>query len=183
MAAHRKEGVPDRAKVPKPLVIGEAFLCLTIVRYMLNFVVSLYTEADGLETLSLKLFSTVFPFAMILLAASSAVGIASARPKSWRKVVRTSLLLLAVNTSYSVLNGMGISLGGVVFDNAFILVLTVLTVGLMFLPSVRRYYLPPLTEDPPLRSWIGYVFTTRLFPEATYSFVTEEDPSERTTSE
>jgi hypothetical protein len=83
-------------------------------------------------------------------------------------------MLMMANTLYGVLDSVGVHFDGVVFDDLFLLVLTVLTLGLMLLPSVRRFYLPPLTDDPPLRIWIGYIFATPLFPDASYSFVTED---------
>ena len=163
----------DRAKVPMVLAIGEFFLCLTIVRYMLNFLINLQMSVDDAGAMSVRIFSLMFSIAMILISVSSAIGIASARPKSWRKVVRTSILLLLVNLGYEALGSMGIELAGAVFDDLFLAVMTALTIGVMMLPSVRRFYLPPMTENPPLSKWAGYVFTTRLFPEATYRYVKE----------
>ncbi|MBR4227045.1 MAG: hypothetical protein IKR86_09860 [Candidatus Methanomethylophilaceae archaeon] len=175
MVCREGEGSFGRAKVPKPLLMGELFLCLVIVRYMMNFIIGLYIDVGSNWSLSIKILAMLFSLAMVLLAVSSVVGIASARPKSWRKVMRASIMLMMANTLYGVLDSVGVHFDGVVFDDLFLLVLTVLTLGLMLLPSVRRFYLPPLTNDPPLRIWIGYIFATPLFPDASYSFVTEDD--------
>ncbi|MBR4226589.1 MAG: hypothetical protein IKR86_07480 [Candidatus Methanomethylophilaceae archaeon] len=170
MALWRKEEGPDRAKVPMALAIGEIFLCLTIIRYMLNFLINLQTSAEDAGAMSFKIFSILFSLLMALMSVSSVIGIASARPKSWRKVMRTSILLLLVNLGYEALQSMGIELTGAVFDNLFLAIMTGMTIGVMMLPSVRRFYLPPMTDDPPLSKWAGYVFATRLFPEATYRY-------------
>ena len=170
MALRKRGEGPDRAKVPVLLAIGEFFLCLTIIRYMLNFLINLQIRVDDAGTMSLRIFSLLFSLAMILMTVSSVIGIASARPKSWRRVVRTSILLLLVNLGYEALESLGVELAGAVFDNYFLAVTTAITIGVMMLPSVRRFYLPPMTDDPPLSKWAGYVFATRLFPEATYRY-------------
>ena len=170
MALWKKEEGPDRAKVPMALARWEFFLCLTIIRYMLNFLINLQISVDDAGTMSLRIFSLMFSLAMILVTVSSVFGIASARPKSWRKVVRTSILLLLVNLGYEALQRIGIELTGAVFDDLFLAIMTAITIGVMMLPSVRRFYLPPMTDDPPLSKWAGYVFATRLFPEATYRY-------------
>ncbi len=170
MALRKRGEGPDRAKVPVLLAIGEFFLCLTIIRYMLNFLINLQIRVDDAGTMSLRIFSLMFSLAMILVTVSSVIGIASARPKSWRKVVRTSILLMLVNLGYEALQSMGMDLAGAVFDDLFLAIMTAITIGVMMLPSVRRFYLPPMTDDPPLSKWAGYVFATRLFPEATYRY-------------
>jgi hypothetical protein len=120
--------------------------------------------------MSFRIFSILFSLLMALMSVNSVIGIASARPKSWRKVMRTSILLLLVNLGYEALQSIGIELTGAVFDNLFLAIMTAMTIGVMMLPSVRRFYLPPMTDDPPLTKWAGYVFATRLFPEATYRY-------------
>ena len=170
MALWRKEEGPVRAKVPVALAMGEFFLCLTIIRYMLNFLINMQISVEDAGTMSLRVFSLMFSLAMILMTVSSVIGIASARPKSWRKVMRTSILLLLVNLCYEALDSMGVELAGAMFDDLFLAIMTAMTIGAMMLPSVRRFYLPPMTEDPPLSKWAGYVFATKLFPEATYRY-------------
>ena len=177
MALRNKSKYPERAKVPMPLAIAEVYLCLVIVRYMLNFSINLFMDVEDAGSMSLRMLSILFSLVMILVSASSVIGIASARPKSWRKVMRTSVLLLIVNTSYEVLPSIGITLTGAVFDDLFLALMTALTIGVMLLPTVRRFYLPPMTENPPLTRWMGYIFLTPLFREADYEFVREEtDP-------
>ncbi len=183
MNIFRRSDGPDRTKVPVPLIAGEVFLCMVIIRYMLNFIISLYVDTEDAGSLSLRIFTMIFSLAMILVVINSVIGIASARPKAWRKVVRTSLILLAINATYRVLESFGIYSDSVMFDDTFLFVMTALTMAVMFLPSVRSFYLPPLTENPPLGSWIGYVFVKRLFPDATYSFVIGEDADDQTVPE
>ncbi len=163
-----RSGGHDKTKVPIPLIIGEIFLSVVIVRYMFSFTYTLYTIAEGIEEVAFRAFSLVFPVIMILLVVNSVIGIASAKPTSWRKVMRTSIILLIVNRVRGIL---GIS--GVMFDDTFLILITALTMAVMMLPSVRRFYLPPMTENPPLTRWIGYIFLMPLFKEADYEFVRE----------
>ena len=163
-----RSGGHDKTRVPIPLIIGEIFLSVVIVRYMFSFTYTLYTIAEGIEEVAFRAFSLVFPVIMILLVVNSVIGIASAKPTSWRKVMRTSIILLIVNRVRGIL---GIS--GVMFDDTFLILITALTMAVMMLPSVRRFYLPPMTENPPLTRWIGYIFLMPLFKEADYEFVRE----------
>ena len=165
MALWRNKG-HDKTKVPVPLIVGEIFLSVVIVRYMLSFTYTLYTIAEGVEEVAYRAVSLAFPVVMILLVVNSVIGIASAKPTSWRKVMRTTIILLVVNW---LRESFGIT--GVMFDDTFLIVITVLTMAVMMLPSVRRFYLPPMTENPPLTRWIGYIFLMPLFKEADYEFV------------
>ena len=170
MALWRNKG-HDKTKVPVPLIMGEIFLSVVIVRYMLSFTYTLYTIAEGVEEVAYRTFSLAFPVVMILLVVNSVIGIASAKPTSWRKVMRTTIILLVVNWLRE-----SFGIAGVMFDDTFLIVITVLTMAVMMLPSVRRFYLPPMTENPPLTRWIGYIFLLPLFREADYEFVREKEP-------
>ena len=167
MALWKNKGY-DKTKVPAPLIIGEIFLSVVIMRYMLSFTYTLYTIAEGVEEVAYRAFSLVFPVIMILMVVNSVIGIASAKPTSWRKVMRTSIILLVVNWLRE-----SFSITGVMFDDTFLIVITALTMAVMMLPSVRRFYLPPMTENPPLTRWLGYIVLTPLFKDANYEFVRE----------
>ena len=170
MALWRNKG-HDKTKVPAPLIMGEIFLSVVIMRYMLSFTFTLYTIAEEVEEIAYRTLSLVFPVIMILIVVNSVIGIASAKPTSWRKVMRTSIVVLAVNRLRDIF-----SITGVMFDDAFLIVITALTMAVMMLPSVRRFYLPPMAENPPLTRWIGYIFLTPLFKEADYEFVRSTGP-------
>ncbi len=156
--------------VPLLLIIGEVLLGLAIFRYTVCFltgaVVGWYDTMEMIASISMM----VFNLAMLLLTADSIIGIASARPSSWRKVMRSSIILVSISLLYDFLEGIGIDYAFLAFQDYLIVPVVAVTILIMMLPSVRRFYTPPLAEMPPLKSWIGYIFFWPLLPRGTYRF-------------
>ena len=46
---------------------------------------------------------------------------------------------------------------------------------IMFLPSVRRYYTPPLHRTPPMIDWLKYTLVTPLFAVENYELAYPDD--------
>jgi hypothetical protein len=166
----RKGKGQNKTKVPAPVIMGEILLTLVIIRYILNFCFYLHIITDEADEIASRAFAMVFSIVMLLLIVSSVIGIASAKPSSWRKVMRTSIILLVINKARDI-----IGMTGVTIDDTVLIIITALTMIMMMLPSVRRFYLPPMTENPPLTRWIGYIFVMPLFKEADFEFVREGD--------
>ena len=175
LLAGRTQGGISRARIPWLLVIGEILLGLAIYRYAVSFIIGTISDWDEVVGSVMTLLGLLFNLAMILLNVDSVIGIASAKPSSWRKAMRSSVILASISILYDILEWLGIDSGFIAFQNEFILPPVVATILIMMLPSVRRFYTPPLAEMPPLRSWVAYIFFWPLMPSGSYRFVYGED--------
>ncbi|MBO7352277.1 MAG: hypothetical protein J6U12_05130 [Candidatus Methanomethylophilaceae archaeon] len=152
----------DLRKMPKILIVGELLLSFVLLRYLMNFTSMVSpTEGDWLQVW-VNLQSIVVSLLMAILTVSSIIGIPSAKPQSWRTVVRSAVLLNIINWFYIYLERREILISGVVFDVRFIALLMVVVVVIMLLPQVRRFYTPPMMEVPPIKAWLRYIFNVPM---------------------
>ena len=90
----------DLRKMPKILIVGELLLSFVLLRYLMNFTSMVSpTEGDWLQVW-VNLQSIVVSLLMAILTVSSIIGIPSAKPQSWRTVVRSAVLLNIINWFY-----------------------------------------------------------------------------------
>ena len=157
-------------KFPAVLIIGEIMLAIVLFRYLVNFT-SLVSPIDnpGLRML-INLISIVFSIAMAMLSVRAILGIPSARPESWCTVVRSSVTLFISNTVYGLLEANNILYAGFVFPIELIGINMVVVLAIMFLPSVRKYYTPALTNVPPIKEWVKFIFYLPLNDSQEYRF-------------
>lgn len=175
MTANKKNLREDLRKIPKALIIGEFLLTFVLLRYLLNFTSMVSpTEGDWIQVWA-NLQSIVVSLLMAILTVGSIVGIPSAKPQSWRQVVRSAVLLNIINWYYVYLEKKEFLLSGVVIDVRIVALLMVVVVAIMMLPHIRRFYTPPMMEVPPLRVWIRYLFNIPMDMADSFKFRYAED--------
>jgi hypothetical protein len=157
-------------KIPLILIVGQILLVLVTVRYGLNFCYLSFPEDMSILTIIWNSFFIIFDMGMAVLAANALVGLTSARMQSWRKVVRTAIILTVMSLFNEIISALGFAPNGVNYSPLFSVFLTVITLAIMFLPSVRRFYMPPMMDLPPIMSWIRYIVATPLVPAKEYRF-------------
>ncbi|AMK13311.1 hypothetical protein AUP07_0254 [methanogenic archaeon mixed culture ISO4-G1] len=158
-------------KTPKILLIGEFLLAVVLFRYLLNFTSMVSPIEGSWLKVAVNLISIVLSLMLTILTVNSILGIPSARPQSWRVVVRASVILFITNFIYGFLEDMGLISTGIVFRIEYVGIIVVLVDIIMFLPSVRKYYTPPLSEIPPLKKWFMYLFNIPLIDAESYKFI------------
>lgn len=90
----------------------------------------------------------------------SMINMSSAQKKSWRLVCRTMLIQIAfIMVNEFVLRFSFIR--SVLPTELPIAGLCLVSLLIMFLPKIRRYYTPPLVEMPDIKHWTLYIFSIR----------------------
>jgi len=160
----------DFKRMPLILLVGEFMLAFVLLRYLLNFTSMVSpTEGEWIQVWA-NLQSIIVSLLMAVLTVSSIIGIPSAKPQSWRKVVRSSVLLFLINGLYEYLENHNILISGFVFDIRLIAILMVIVVLIMFLPQVRKYYTPPMMDMPPLKVWALYLLNVPMDMADSFKF-------------
>ncbi len=164
-------------KVPFVLIVAKFLLFLVVLRYVFSYVLLLASPIEPTPRLILvNGFSAVFSVGMAILAIDSMMGISSGRPKSWRKVMRSSISLFLVNAIFDVLNYYHITSSSQLFNTYFVGLIILVIFLIMCLPSVRSFYSPPMYPMPPLKDWMKFITFVPLIGAESYSF-SYEDPS------
>lgn len=166
----QKEDRLQGRKVPKILFVAQILLIAIIIRYGMNF--SFISFPDDMTTLRLMIntFFIIFNVVMAVLAANALLGLTSARLQSWRKVVRSALILFLMGIFYEVMGMIGIPPTSLNFSLWFVALLTAATLLIMLLPSVRKFYMPPMMEPPGVMEWIKYIISKPLVNSKDYKF-------------
>lgn len=157
-------------KAPKILFVGQLLLVMIMVRYGMNFCFMSFPDDMSEIRLITNTFFIIFNVGMAVLAANALLGLTSARLQSWRKVVRSAIILTIMTIFNEFLSWLGFSSTSVNFSLWFSVVLTVATLLIMFLPSIRRFYLPPMMDLPQIGSWLRYIIATPLVASKEYRF-------------
>ena len=119
----------------------------------------------------MNILSILLSLMLTILTVNSILGIPSARPQSWRVVIRASIILFITNFLYGCMEDLGLISTGIVFRIEYVGIIVLLVDIIMFLPSVRKYYTPPLSEMPPIKKWIMYLVNIPLVDAESYRFV------------
>lgn len=156
-----------RRSTPPALYVAMAFLLLVIALYFAKIsVLTMGMISEYGQTLS-TLLLFVIDVVMLMITVDSVMGVTSSRPASWRKVMRAAMLLFLFSLVGTYLEG---STAATFTTLSPVLVAIIsIPVGLiMFLRSVREFYVPPMLDCPPLRRWIGFALFSQLFPARRY---------------
>lgn len=175
----------DLKKMPRALIVGELLLAFVLLRYLMNFTSMVSpTEGEWIQVWA-NLQSIIVSLLMAVLTVSSIVGIPSAKPQAWRKVVRSAILLNIINWFYIYLENNAILISGVIFDARFVAILMIVVVVIMMLPQVRRFYTPPMIQVPPIRVWVRYIFNIPMDVADSFRFkyADEKEESENNVNE
>jgi len=162
-------------KVPLVLFVTQILLVMIAVRYGLNFCFISFPDDVPLYRLVLNTAFVIFYVSMAVLTANAMLGLTSANLKSWRQAVRSAVILTIMSAFYEILEYFGIYSASVNFNLWFAAVLTASTLLIMFLPSVRKFYMPPMMEVPPAKEWVKYVIATPLVSSKGYRFSYDDD--------
>ena len=158
-------------KSPLILVVAELLLAVILMRYMSTFVfIVSFPEAPSLKVLVSYAFSLILAVGMSTLTVNALLGIPSAKPRAWRKVMRSSVSLLAATLLIDLLSYFGYQSGGLQLSIPATIILSTSVFVVMCLPKVRMFYTPPMCECPPLKNWLMYATYIPLIGADTYKF-------------
>ena len=134
------EEVPHAGrKIPKILLIGEFLLAVILFRYLLNFTSMVSPIEGSWIKVAVNILSILLSLMLTILTVNSILGIPSARPQSWRVVIRASIILFITNFLYGCMEDLGLISTGIVFRIEYVGIIVLLVDIIMFLPSVRKY--------------------------------------------
>ena len=171
--AFRKGQQEDRLqakKAPIILFVAQILLVMILARYGMNFCFISFPDDTTALRMAINTFFIIFNVVMAMLAANAMLGLTSAKLQSWRKVVRSAIILFLMGIFYEVMDMLGIPPTSMNFSLWFVALLTAATLIIMFLPGVRKFYMPPMMDPPKVGAWIKYIFATPLVASKEYKF-------------
>ena len=155
-------------RMPFALVIAEAILALFVLRYCITFLTLSYPA----EMPPLRIIATFFSIGwivfMTILAINAMIGLPSARPQSWRKMMRAVFFILLTIILSTIGESIGLIFDSTTFPLETNLLMFIITFFIMLLPSVRRYYTPPMYDVPPISKWFMYAMWWPLIGAESY---------------
>lgn len=173
----RRRSVED-ANIPEPgvkkpwaVIVAECFLLFVLGLYFAKVCVlsmGLIAEVGSSRIMSKNLFVFLCEIVMFFITADAMLGLSSRRPKGWKKAVRGSMLLLLFTLIGSFFGVTGSVSVLVTINPVIVAPLVLFVILLMLLPSVRRYYVPPMECEKSLLSWIKFSFVSELYPQGRY---------------
>ena len=166
---------PGRNRMPFALFIGEILLLIMIVRNFYNFTIFVTPQDPSFTVVLFNFISIGMCGTATIFAVNGILGISSSRPKSWRKLARSGITMILLNVLYWFLGMFGFVHRSVVISGVAMVMIVLVTEVIVFLPSVRRYYTPPLHEVPPIKAWLKFIVATPLLPADTYELAYSED--------
>jgi hypothetical protein len=107
---------------------------------------------------------------MSILVINSIMGLYTSKLRAWRKVVRSSIMLFITNQLYYYMEEYNMVSSGFIIDNGVAGIIVLITIIIMFLPSVREFYTPPMYKCPPLKSWLVFLVFAPNRRGETYRF-------------
>ena len=162
-----KRQIDEHERLPVPLYIAELFLFLIIAVYFMQLAVLGMGIVSDYGDIPISVLTFIIDVIMIIATVDAVMGVSSKKPSSWRKVMRGAMLLFVFSIIGAAL-GSASATGLVALSPLVVTVICIPMAAIMFLKSVRSYYIPPMLEMPPLRRWIGYAFFSQLFPARKY---------------
>ena len=148
---------------PRLLIVAEIALTFVIVVYLTKICMLTAGIYSGFGKPGRSVIFLIFEIAMMYLAFDSLVGISSNRSKSWRKTVRSGIIMIVMMAISNVVSHATMGSSLVVFRTEFVLIVMIPTILIMMTKGVREYYTPPMTEVKPLRDWIRYLGIEPLY--------------------
>lgn len=185
MSGWKESDDPSRpSRSPFGVVVAEVFLIFILMIYFAKLgvlMMGLLSE-DASDQLDLLGWNFIFYFveiALFFLSLIGLFGLSSRRPSGWRNAARATVILLFM-TVWGTLLGRTMSLTSIVtFRLDQVIPLVVIVLIAVMLPSVRRWYIPPMMESRPLSAWIRYMISGDLYPKGTYR-ISYPEPREET---
>lgn len=159
--------VEGHERLPMPLYIAELFLFLIMAVYFMQLAVLGMGITSDYGDIPVSVLTYIIDVVMIIATVDAVMGISSKKPSSWRKVMRGAVLLFVFSV-LTVTQGSLTATGLVALSPLIVTVICIPVAAIMFMKSVRSYYVPPMLEMPKLHRWIAFVFFSQLFPARRY---------------
>ena len=144
----------------------------------LNNGLDLSTTERAFESLYL-LFSTVISSELTI---RTMVKISRAERTSWGLACRTMFVqLFIIVMNKFILSRMSQPLLDI--SETYVAIACVISIGILFLPSIRKRYVPPMMDMPPIKDWIPFIFYKNKDRKFRYAFGYDKDrPDQETIS-
>lgn len=155
-------------RMPYILILAEIILVSFLLRYTFTIDRLIFSDTMPVYQIVIGLLTLIYTLFVTVMTVNAMIGIPSARPTSWRKVIRSSVFLLITTGLTNILDGLGLMAYTDYFPTWVVVALFALAMSIMFLPSVRRYYTPPFYEVPSLKRWVMYAVATPLIGAESY---------------
>jgi len=156
--------------MPPILLVVEVFIAFAILRNLVVFSISTFIfdptySMDLIE--DLKVLTMIFmSIASSILLIKTMFGLPSADRYAWRSSVRSMIFVILANLTYQFLGDDYIN----VLSLEEIVLFSVISILILMIPSVRSYYIPPMTELPPIKWWIRLCFMRPIDNDYEYHF-------------
>jgi len=154
-------------EMPRALYILQAIMAIILARNLWTFFVSFLATASGsIADMDIgTLYLLVSSLYMSLSAVYTMLTLQSARKVAWRGAARRAFMIaLTGYINEYVDRGQSIML----FQDS--MVVAIIAYIILFLPSVRRYYTPPLTEGGTILDWLKYIIIKPKDRNYVYTF-------------
>lgn len=156
--------------MPPVLFIVEVILTYALIR---NMNLYFYLESTGIISTERGMICTamiILDTITTILMVRAMIGLTSSDRYSWRKCVRTLIILIPMTAIYAVYE-----LEYFIIHPFLIIAMMGLAITIMMLPSVRRYYTPQLRKVPPLGEWVRFIFIKPAETAYQYRFVYRDE--------
>ena len=156
--------------MPPILLVVEVFIAFAILRNLVVFSISTFIfdptySMDLIE--DLKVLTMIFmSIASSILLIKTMFGLPSADRYAWRSSVRSMVFVILANLTYQFLGDDYIN----VLSLEEIVLFSAISILILMIPSVRSYYIPPMTELPPIKWWIRLCFMRPIDNDYDYRF-------------
>ncbi len=157
--------------MPLILILAEINMTIILARNMyFYYVMTAYIRHDPISMTN-SIFAICLTTVTSLLTIRTMLNLPSASRQSWRGTLRTLIVLIFMSMFYLFFTN-----HYPIFDIRMVVFLTVVDIAILFLPSVRRYYTPPLTETPEIKEWIKFALLRPKDSVSGYTFVYKDGP-------
>jgi len=156
--------------MPPILLVVEVFIAFAILRNLIvfsigTFIIDPSIVLDVEEELQI-LIMIVMSIASSILLIKTMFGLPSADRYAWRASIRSIIFMILANLTYQFLGDDFIN----VLSLEEIILFSAISILILMIPSVRSYYIPPLTELPPIKWWIKLCFLRPIDNDYDYQF-------------
>jgi hypothetical protein len=149
-------GSRDIVKTPWPLFVLDIILAIVITRNMWAFFMAigvsnyvLQYDFDYIVRIMYMLASSVYMSVSVIF---TMMTLQSGKKEAWRAAARRSFMIAVTGYMNEYLK---IGFQTMMFEEA--LALFAIAYVILFLPSVRRFYTPPLAEEKSILAWAKYI--------------------------
>ncbi|GEM_PF-2246240 len=168
MVDHRRdEGAVGRNRTPAGVVIAELFLLIILAIYLVKSGVLLSDLLEGRVASWEAVLLILVEMSLSLLVVWGLFGLSSRRPSGWRQVARATVTLILV-TALDNLIPSHLLVETVTLRFDAVLLMAVFVMVAISMPSVRRWYVPPMFELRPFVAWVAYAARGELYPKGSY---------------